>query len=463
MSRYVSDKLLYIGVDFGTTNTVVSLCDHAGVTRTLVYPSAQGPLSTFRSVLCYVSEDGESLSTTARVYCGPAAIEAFLQQGEDARLIQSVKTFLSSKSFSKSTILGREYTLEQIVADFLRGLVKAAQWPQGVANLSGPITVGRPVKFAGGGTAAEDALAESRLRTAFKAAGFADINLALEPQAAAYFFARCLREPATVLVADFGGGTSDFSIVKFDPHTGKTQALAHAGVGIAGDTLDYRIIDKVIAPAFGKGSNFRPEDKWLEVPKWIYFEFEHWHQLSFLKRPAVLRELKDIERTSDSPEKIAGLRLFLEHELGFHLYQAVNQCKTALSTATQAELVFNFPPIELRCTVRRSDFEQWIAQDVAAIEAACSEALMQAKMTAQDISVVFMTGGTSFVPLLRQRFEARFGMEKIVVGDEFVSVGNGLALLARERAKRGGHSPSGRSVGVEVREAGSCNSSIRKA
>jgi hypothetical chaperone protein len=205
-------------------------------------------------------------------------------------------------------------------------------------------------------------------------------------------------------------------------------------VGVAGDTLDFRIIDKVIAPEFGKGSRFRPQDKWLEVPKWIYFEFEHWHRLSFLKRPAVLRELREMEVVSDSPEKIARLRLFLEHELGFHLYQAVNQCKTALSTSQQATLRFQHAPIDLTCTVKRSDFEQWIAPDVAAIEAACSDALAQAKMTEQDISVVFMTGGTSFVPLIRQRFESRFGAQKIVAGDEFVSVGSGLSLLARDRA-----------------------------
>lgn len=289
---------------------------------------------------------------------------------------------------------------------------------------------GPPGKIPGNGN---DGLAETRLRKAFATAGFSRIHLGLEPEAAAYFFARRLREPATVLVADFGGGTSDFSIVRFDPVRGKTQALGHAGVGIAGDTLDYRIIDNVIAPAFGKGSRFRPEDKWLEVPKWIYFEFEHWHRLSFLKRPAVLRELQGIAQVSETPEKIAWLRLFLEQELGFNLYQAVNRCKTELSGAEHATLSFSHPPIALNFEVKRCDFEKWIAQDVAAIEAACSDALAGAGLTEQDISVVFMTGGTAFVPLIRQRFEARFGGEKIVGGDEFVSVGSGLALLARDR------------------------------
>src|SRR5688572_1248940 len=299
------DESLHIGVDFGTTNTVVALCDDAGNARTLQFPSAQGPLPAFRSILCYVGDDPDSLNPQTTVYCGAAAIDAFFRFGEDARLIQSIKTFLASRSFSKSTIHGREYTLEHMVADFLRGLWEAGQWPAGVVRgtkAAAPLTVGRPVKFAGG--ADGDALAESRLRKAFAAAGFSHIHFALEPQAAAYFFARRLHQPATVLVADFGGGTSDFSIVRFDPQTGATQALAHAGVDIAGDTLDYRIIDNAIAPLFGKGSRFHPEDKWLEVPKWIYFEFEHWHQLSFLKRPAVLRELQQIERCSDSPEKI---------------------------------------------------------------------------------------------------------------------------------------------------------------
>ncbi len=433
-----SPQPFYIGIDFGTTNTVVSLSDAAGITRTLQYPSAQGLLQAFRSILCYVSDDSDGLHAQTRVHCGPDAIEAFLEYGEEARLIQSVKTFLSSASFSKSAIHGRDYTLEQIVADFLRGLIEAAQWPRRPADFAAAdvtVTVGRPVKFAGGG---EDALAESRLRKAFAAAGFGRIELALEPQAAAYFFARRLREPATVLVADFGGGTSDFSIVRFDPRSGEAQSLGHAGIGVAGDTLDYRIIDNAIAPAFGKGSRFRPQDKWLEVPKWIYFEFEHWHRLSFLKRPAVLRELQGIELTSDNPESIARLRLFLERELGFHLYQAVNRCKSELSLSQQATLAFSHSGIELNFTLKRSDFEQWIAQDVAAIEAACSDALARAGLTEAGISLVFMTGGTAFVPLIRQRFEARFGAAKIMGGDEFVSVGSGLSLLARERAGRQG-------------------------
>ncbi|MBM3343825.1 MAG: Hsp70 family protein [Betaproteobacteria bacterium] len=426
----LGNGLLHIGVDFGTTNTVVALSDDAGNVRTLQFPSAGGLQSAFRSILCYVAEDADGFNPQTTVYCGPAAIEAFFRHGEQARLIQSVKTFLSSKSFSKSTIHGRDYTLEEILADFLRGL-----WNAGAAGewlpANAPITVGRPVKFAGGG---DEALAEKRLRSGFAALSKGRIDFALEPQAAAYFFVRRLKAPATVLVADFGGGTSDFSVVRFDPRTGATQALGHAGVGIAGDTLDFRIIDHVIAPLFGKGSHFRPADKMLEVPKWIYFEFEHWHRLSFLKRPAVLRELQQIELSSDSPQTIARLRLFLEQELGFHLYQAVNRCKAELSVADSAALTFKHPPIDIACTVQRADFEQWIARDVAAIEAACSEALADARVTGADISVVFMTGGTSFVPAIRRRFEARFGVEKIVAGDEFVSVGSGLALLARERA-----------------------------
>ncbi len=433
------EERLFVGVDFGTTNTVVSLCDSAGRTQTLSFSTSQGQEQTFRSLLCYVSaEDGDDFGVSlSQTHCGRAAIEAFLEYGEQARLIQSVKTFLSSQSFSKTHIQGRELTLEHMVADFLKGLMQALGWPHGGAReCIHPITVGRPVTFAGGGSAAEEAIAVQRLRTAFEWVGFKDIQLVYEPAAAAYFFSRRLQSEATVLVADFGGGTSDFSIVRFNPKDGSSQPLGHAGVGIAGDRLDFSIIDHVVAPALGKGSLFRPEGKWLEVPKWIYFEFEQWHRLSFLKRDSVLRELKKIELTSDSPEKIANLRLFLEYELGFHLYQEINRCKAQLSLHPSVDFEFNHPPIHIKKTIHRKDFEQWIEPDVRAMLGACHEALDQAGVSVEDISVVFMTGGTSFVPLIRQQFSDWLGPEKMVRGDEFVSVGSGLALLARDQARQ---------------------------
>ena len=239
---------LYLGIDFGTTNTVVSVCDGSGVTRTLLFPSEHGLLPAFRTILCYVAEDPDGLDAATSVHCGPAAIEAFLRHGEDARLIQSIKTFLASQGFSKSNIHGRDYTLEEIVADFLRGLARAAQWTPGKMDFAAPITVGRPVRFAGGGCDDGDELAQTRLRNAFAAAGFKQIEFALEPEAAAYFFARRLREPATVLVADFGGGTSDFSIVTFDPASGATHALAHAGDDSVGGRLRRAEIIDTLEP-----------------------------------------------------------------------------------------------------------------------------------------------------------------------------------------------------------------------
>jgi hypothetical chaperone protein len=105
-----------------------------------------------------------------------------------------------------------------------------------------------------------------------------------------------------------------------------------------------------------------------------------------------------------------------------------------LSQADSAQIEFDHPPIAFSASVSRGEFEQWIAEDVAAIDATCTAALAEAGASEHDISMVFMTGGTSFVPAIRRRFEARFGAGKIRAGDEFVSVGSGLALLARERA-----------------------------
>ena len=141
-----SNEAIHVGIDFGTTNTVICLCHGNGTTATLQFPSQQGPLSTFRSVICYVQDEVDDHSAATRVFCGPAAIEAFLLYGEQARLIQSVKTFLSSKSFSASHIHGREHTLEQILADFLGGLLKTAIWPKRGVNFTREVTAGRPVR-----------------------------------------------------------------------------------------------------------------------------------------------------------------------------------------------------------------------------------------------------------------------------------------------------------------------------
>ena len=166
---------------------------------------------------------------------GPAAIEAYLDDPLESRLMMSLKSYLAQRSFSETRVFGRTFTLEELI-----GLFLGAVLPQ---PRDAVLVAGRPVKFAG--ESADDAFGEQRLRGSYAAAGWSNVDTALEPEAAGYRFARGLHAPATVLIGDFGGGTSDFSVLRFEPGSDRpVEPLGHAGIGIAGDTFDYRIVDQ---------------------------------------------------------------------------------------------------------------------------------------------------------------------------------------------------------------------------
>jgi hypothetical chaperone protein len=278
-------------------------------------------------------------------------------------------------------------------------------------------------------------LALARLGEAYAQAGLPQVTFAFEPLGAAYWYARSLRRSETVLVADFGGGTSDFSVLRFtmDKHGLRADPLAHAGIGIAGDTFDYRIIDHVVAPQLGKDGFYRSFEKRLPMPAYLYAAFAQWHQLSWLKSTQTLAELKRLAAAAEQPDAIENFITFLEMDLGFELYRAVGALKARLSHEDSAEFRFNRAGLEIAAEVKREQFESWISTDLDKIAQTMDKALMSAGLDRDDIDAVFLTGGTSFVPAVRQLFRSRFAEERIHIGDAFQSVASGLALLAADR------------------------------
>jgi hypothetical chaperone protein len=288
------------------------------------------------------------------------------------------------------------------------------------------------VNFAGQRPDAD--LALTRYEAAFRRLGFEDIRYAFEPVAAAFFFARKLATDATVMVADFGGGTSDFSIVRFRREAGrvKSEALANSGAPVAGDAFDYRIIDHLVSPELGKGSSYRAFDHVLPIPARYYAAFARWEQLALLRASRDMRDIRGLVRTALEPDKIARLVEILDHNHGYRLYQAVSRLKETLSS--QADAVFRFEAGEVRIekAVRRAEFDAWIAPELAAIGASADEALAKAGLRPGEVDKVFLTGGSSFVPAVRRLFEDRFGEAKLESGGELVSIATGLALIGAE-------------------------------
>lgn len=420
-----------IGIDFGTTNTVIALAGPDGEAAVVRFDAPGGALTAFRSTLSFQLHPGVGGSAPERVVeAGPWAIEAYVEDPLETRFIQSFKTFAASAAFTETVIDNRRYRFEDLLAAFLLRVRHHAG--DALGDLPPRVIVGRPVTFAGGSP--NPALALERYETAFQRLGFSDIRYAFEPVGAAFFFARTLAEPANVLVADFGGGTSDFSIVRFEPSPDglRSTPLARSGVGVAGDAFDYRIIDQLVSPELGKGGSYRTFGKVLPIPQRYYAAFARWDQLALLRASRDMKDIRALARTAEEPEKLDRLIEVLDDNHGYALYQAVSRLKMDLSRDEAATFAFAAGSIRIETPVARSEFEAWIAPDLAAIEDAVDTAIAESGLEAGQIDRIFLTGGTSFVPAVRGLFHRRFDARRIKTGGEFESIASGLALIGRE-------------------------------
>ena len=425
-----------VGFDFGTTNSSVALMNEDSEVRFASFLSLGAQVESFRSVLYLEQFRTESGPQRTHVLTGPAAIERYLRAEEKGRLVQSLKSHLSSRSLTGTEVFGRPYKLEDLIARMLGDLRKRA-----ATQFERPIRyamVGRPVRFVGSETPEDDDFAVARLREAFAAAGFERVDFEMEPVAAACAYEATLDHDELILIGDFGGGTSDFSLLSVGPgvrRRGRTpqDLLGNSGVGLAGDAFDARIVRKLVSPALGSDSEARSLNKLLPaVPAWIYGNLERWHYLSFLRTNSVREILKSARIRALEPEKIQALITLIEEDLGYQLHQAVQQVKFELSHSHSAEFRFSEGGMDLRIPVTRREFESWIENDMQAIEDSIDKLLKASGIHPRAVDRVFLTGGSSFVPAVRRIFEIRFGKDRIRSGNEFTSVAHGLALRAAE-------------------------------
>ncbi|MFD1787063.1 Hsp70 family protein [Sphingomonas floccifaciens] len=413
-----------LGLDFGTTNTVVARSDGQGASRLIDFVGTEATGAIFRSALCFWEEEGgwNGIAHDA----GPWAIAEYLQSPLDSRFVQSFKTVAASPSFERALIFNKPYRFEDLGRLFLQSLVKHA----GGALDDRPrrVVVGRPVEYAG--ARPDPALARERYDLMLAAFGV-ELHYVYEPLGAAYSYAERLDQPATILIADFGGGTTDFSVVRVaEPGSARRcTPLAAAGVGIAGDRFDQRIVTQLVLPLLGKGGQYRSFGKLLDIPGGYFTDFADWSRLAMMRTRKTLEELRRLQRDAVDPAPIGRMIALIEHEQGFPLYDAVGRVKRALSDAEHAEFRFSGGGVDVEAEVTRAQFEGWIADDLMRIEAAMDAALVKAGLEAEAIDRVFLTGGSSLIPAIRRLFERRFGAERIATGGELTSIAHGLALI----------------------------------
>lgn len=415
-----------LGLDFGTTNSVVALSNGNEETELVSFVGEQAIGEVFRSALCFWHDDVPGgLAHEA----GPFAIAEYMEWPHDSRFIQSFKSVAASASFEQASVFEKRFRFEELGRMFLGKLVAHAGGK--LNKLPEQIVVGRPVEYAG--TRPNEKIARERYDLMFASFG-TKVHYVYEPLGAAFSYASRISEPATVMVADFGGGTSDFSIVRVGAPGAerRCEPLGSAGVGIAGDRFDFRIMDRLVLPYLGKGSNYRSFDKMLEIPRSYFADFADWSRLALMRNRRTLEELTRLQKSAENPDAIGRMISVIDNELGFPLYDAVGSLKRALSSSDEAPFRFSGAGLEIETDVKRSDFEAWISDDLAQIEAAVDAALAKAGVSADEIDRLFLTGGSSLIPAIRAIFSRRFGDQRIATGGELTSIAHGLALIGAQ-------------------------------
>ena len=410
------------GIDFGTSNSTITVARDSGEVIQVGLEGREGASPT----LLYFGE-------TPPPRFGEAAIRAYLEADMAGRLIQSVKRHLPAQRFDGTVVLGRLWSLEELVASYLIFLKVVAE-----EALGQPITsalMGRPARFHADD--ARDALAQQRLEAAARLAGFEQIAFQLEPIAAARRFERSLDGETLCLVGDFGGGTSDFTVIRLSPHRAglrdrSEDVLGVAGVSVGGNDFDARLMLRHVLPHFGHLTEYRPLDQWMPIPPKLHLAVTRWHTACLAGTRANLDWLKQAMRTAQDRAGLARLHELLEEGWFYLLFQSVEATKVALSSQEEAPFRFHAGSIHIEDTVSRRDFEESIRDETQKLERCVDDLLAFRALRPEDIDAVFLTGGSSRVPAVRRLFSERFS-GRIRELEALTSVGYGLGVEAGER------------------------------
>ncbi len=409
------------GVDFGTSNSTVGWSRPG---QSALLPLEDGKL-TLPSVVFFNAEDDT-------VSFGRAALAAYLE-GSEGRLMRSLKSLLGTSLMEEYTeVHGRALAYKDLLARFIATLRQRAE-----AAAGRPFTqavFGRPVFFVDGDAAA-DRLAERTLEEIAHGAGFRDVAFQYEPIAAAFDYESTLQREELVLVADIGGGTSDFSLVRLSPAraalpTRRDDVLANAGVHIGGTDFDKYLSLACVMPLFGLGSRMKND---IDMPSSYYFNLATWHTINLAYTRRAEGQLRDIYRDALERDKLDRLLDLIEQRAGHWLAYKVEQGKIALSASDSSPLLLERLRQPLEVVLERARFDAAILQLTDSIESTVKAMLADAGIGSDAVDTVFFTGGSSGVPLLRQKIAALLPKARCVEGDLFGSIGAGLALDAARR------------------------------
>jgi hypothetical chaperone protein len=417
------DKYIY-GIDFGTTNSALAILD--------VEQNEIVHIISIPSLLFFPTAQPSKFQMT--YYVGKDAIENYVSSRMKGRFMKSIKKVLPNKSFVDTKIGNQRFKAEELVAFILQHLKKAADTYLGTCVETA--ILGRPVVF--DERADRDLLAQNRLEKAAKLAGFTKLSFQFEPLGAALAYERQLNQAEMVLVGDFGGGTSDFSIMRLNPNAAfqpdrKKDMIAKGGIYIGGDNFDSAMMWHKGTPHFGRGVQEKINNaQWIDLPLSYFLNICSWEKINFLDS---VRMMDAIERSyvfSGKNPKVKNLITLVEKNLGYILFRQIEKTKIELSESNTGVLEFCENGIQIEENITIQDFkDNIIKKDIDKIMNYLDAFLLNVGIHRNEINTVFLTGGTSLVKPLRDEFVERFGKDAIKESDSFNSVVKGIAYSYR--------------------------------
>jgi hypothetical chaperone protein len=405
-----------IGLDFGTSNSTVAIIEDGAPNLVPL----EGTHGTLPSALFFDFETGTD-------HFGREAIELYTD-GHTGRLMRSLKSVLGTGLMAESTrIRTRLVAFEDILGKFIKHLKVTAE--QHLGHEVTDVVMGRPVHFIDDDEAA-DRLAEQTLEKIARKQGFKHIRFQLEPIAAALDYERSLQGESLAMIADIGGGTADFTVARLGPgrgNKGANRVLANGGVHVGGTDMDRVLSVSQVMPLFGLGS--KSKDGRRNLPVWPFNDLATWHRINSLSDAKALLQLRSILKDADRPELFERLIAVVEHRDGHRLAGQVEAAKVRLSNSKIfRSAIAGMSGGEIEFT--RQEFERSVALLIERLRATCMETLDLADIQADQIDAVFLTGGTTQIPVVHQMLKQLFPTSSFVKGDVFGSVGLGLAIEA---------------------------------
>jgi len=417
---------IVFGIDFGTTNSALSIYRN-GAVEVINIDELNANSRLMRSVL-YFTEENE-------IFAGHEAINQYVNEGAAGRFMQSIKTFLPNRSFVSTEVFGKKYGIDDLIAIILRKIkAKGEAW---VGCKVDSVVLGRPVLFSE--DPEKDALAQLRLETAARKAGFKRIWFQFEPVAAALSYEESLpagREKI-VFIGDFGGGTSDFTVIRvkggaFARSDRRSDVLSLGGIYTAGDKLDSQIMWDKIAKYFGRGVQYKGmgKEELFDIPLSIIYTLCQWHRIPLLRAKKIREQIRLIKNSATDKKAIEHLENLISDNYGFFLFQSIEKAKCELSQTELTAIRFAERNLSIAEQITRVEFDAINADNFARIAACMDDVVARSGVTHKKIDTVFLTGGTSRIPFIRDLFAQRFGAEKLENKDAFTSVVHGLGTSA---------------------------------